>query len=53
MEESQEEPHRRSMYEVSKDIRESKIAVSRILYVGKLNVEDRHHKMDIGEEMNK
>ncbi|CAG9320418.1 unnamed protein product [Blepharisma stoltei] len=53
MEDSQEEPHRRSMYEVSKDIRESKNAVSRVLYIGRLNVEDRHHKIDIGEDMNK
>ena len=53
MEETQEEPHRKSMYEVSKEIRESKTSVSRIMYVARLNTEDRQHKLDLNEEMNR
>jgi hypothetical protein len=50
MEETGEEPHRQSMYEVSKEIRESKTSVSRLLYVARLNTEDRSHKTDLNEE---
>lgn len=49
-EDNQEEPHRRSMYEVSKDIRESKNTISRVMYVLKINTEDRTHKVDLNEE---
>lgn len=50
-EEIQEEAHRRSMYEVSKEIRESKTSVSRLMYIGKVNKDDPQHKFDISEEI--
>ena len=53
MEDLSEEAYRRSIYEVSRDIRRSKEAVSRLLYIGSINVEEKHHKFDIGEETSK
>jgi hypothetical protein len=52
MEEIPEEPHRRSMFEVSKEIRESKQSVSRLMYVGRINVE-RSPKIDLADEFSK
>ncbi|OMJ76288.1 hypothetical protein SteCoe_24384 [Stentor coeruleus] len=52
-EEIQEEAHRRSMYEVSKEIRESKTSVSRLMYIGKINKDDPQHKFDINEDINR
>lgn len=51
MEEVQEEPHRRSMYEVSKEIREAKFSVSRLMCVAKINTEDRQYKFDLNDEI--
>ena len=53
MEETEEEQPRRSMYDASKQIRESKFPVSRLMYVAKLNTEDRQHKLDLSDEMNR
>ena len=52
MEQTDEEPHRSSMYEVSKEIRESKQSVSRLMYVAKINTE-RSPKIDVAEEFSK
>ena len=52
MEEAQEEP-RLSMYDVSKEIREQKFPVSRVMYIAKLNTEDRQHKFELNDEMNR
>lgn len=52
LEEIPEEPHRRSMYEVSKEIRESKSSVSRLMYVGKINTE-RSPKIDLSDEFSR
>ena len=52
MEEAQEEP-RLSMYDVSKEIREQKFPVSRVMYIAKFNTEDSQHKFELNDEMNR
>lgn len=55
MENLNEEPHRESIFEVSKSIRKQKesTVVSRLLYIGSINIEERRQKFDLGAETDK
>lgn len=53
MEDLSEEAYRRSMYEVSRDIRKRTEAVSRLLFIGEIRYEGSQPAIDIGEETSK
>ena len=53
MAEDTQEERRSSMYDRSKEMREANTVVSRMMYVARLNTEDRQHKVDFNEDMNR